>query len=55
MIIKLHLARTNGSRLFHIEKGCMNDGGMLRRYIWFVLNFIPGRLGLYFEISVLWL
>jgi len=55
VILKFHLARTNGTKFFHAEKGScyIIEDGLLERYVWFVLNLIPGRLGFYFQVSLL--
>jgi len=55
VILKLHLARTNGTKFFHAEKGScyIIEDKMLERYVWFVLNLIPGKFGIYFQISIL--
>ena len=55
MILKLHLARTNGTKFFSGEIGSyyIIEDKMLERYVWFVLNFVPGKFGIYFQISIL--
>ena len=52
-MIRIQIAKTNGTKFFNAEKGVIREGKLIQKYLWFTLNIIPRKIGFYFELSYL--